>query len=79
MGTDADNQRYCSKDGAFEEFGAPIVRGQRSDLESAAQLLRENQGSMSVLAREMPSVFIRHHRGMAAYVDAAHLVPGEEF
>lgn len=57
-GTIADNQRYCSKEGKYIEFGKPIKRGQRTDLEAATELAKAGK------ITEIPlTLLVRYHRG----------------
>lgn len=74
-GSNADNKRYCSKDGdVYLERG--IVgsgQGTRNDLSHAVEVLRSS-GSMSVLADQCPTAFIRYHRGFNALSSQLGLV-----
>ncbi|XP_019625508.1 PREDICTED: uncharacterized protein LOC109470864 [Branchiostoma belcheri] len=80
VGNDHDNERYCSKDGnVVERMGHPIRQGQRNDLTAATNFLQENDGDLSALAQEMPETFVRHHRGLEAYVSYARLQPARDF
>ncbi|XP_019638159.1 PREDICTED: uncharacterized protein LOC109480408 [Branchiostoma belcheri] len=80
VGNDHDNERYCSKDGnVVVRMGHPIRQGQRNDLMAATNFLQENDGDLSALAQEMPETFVRHHRGLEAYVSYARLQPARDF
>ncbi|XP_019616631.1 PREDICTED: uncharacterized protein LOC109464132 [Branchiostoma belcheri] len=80
VGNDHDNDRYCSKDGdVVVRMGHPVRQGQRNDLTAATHFLQENDGDLSALAQEMPETFVRHHRGLEAYVSYARLQPVRDF
>ncbi|UMM62403.1 putative rep [Circovirus gyurgyalag] len=79
-GTDMDNKTYCSKEGdVYLAIGEPSSQGKRTDIESAVEILRSSGGDLSVLAVEMPSVFIRHGRGFQNYVMWAGLTKSRDF
>ena len=78
-GTDLDNQRYCSKDGHFFEYGQPMQQGRRTDLEQIATDLKENNGDLSAVAEACPAQFIRYHRGLAAFCDIRNLGPKRDW
>lgn len=59
------NKTYCKKDGDWEEYGATVVQGQRTDLAAAAVLCRDH--GLKRVAEEMPTVFIKFHKGLLAY------------
>lgn len=74
MGSDSDNERYCSKGGdIYLAIGEPSKQGKRSDLADAAEMLTETGGDLTVLAQAMPSVFIKYGRGLANWVDYARI------
>lgn len=60
------NRTYCIKEGDFKEFGTCPAQGKRTDIDSAVAVLKES-GSLKRVAEECPSVFIKYHRGLAAY------------
>ncbi|UUG66209.1 replication associated protein [Calfel virus LSF45_cir359] len=74
-GSDLQNQEYCRKMGQYLEIGSPQRQGKSSGLQAACKLLKENQGNLSEVARELPEVFVRHGRGLRDYVTTAGLVP----
>jgi hypothetical protein len=78
-GTDLDNQRYCSKDGQFFEYGQPMQQGQRTDLSEIATELKENGGNLCKIAEANPAQFIRYHRGLAAFCDVMNLGAKRDF
>lgn len=61
-GTDLDNQKYCSKEGRFYEFGSPALPVS----DPFKQILNdlENGTSISDIARSYPGHFIRYWRGI---------------
>nr|UTS94177.1 replication-associated protein [Porcine circovirus 4] len=78
-GTDCDNKKYCSKGGdLLLEVGEPSAQGKRSDLKAAVAALNAGS-SMSEVAREFPSVFIRYGRGLRDYVITAGLGKSREW
>lgn len=64
-GDDLANQKYCSKEGSFVEFGTPQCKGKRNDLAKAADLLKESR-SVAITAEQFPCQYIRYHRGFEA-------------
>ncbi|URG41760.1 replicase [tawny owl-associated circovirus] len=74
-GTDLENQKYCSKGGCFTERGCPQSQGKSSKLTEACRLLQDSNGDLSVVAKTMPEVFVRHGRGLRDLVTTAGLVP----
>lgn len=78
-GTDLDNQRYCSKEKNFFEYGIPQQQGKRSDLRKVAETLKENGGDLSQIANDYPTQFIRYQRGLSAFCDVLNLVPKRDF
>jgi hypothetical protein len=64
-GSPKQNRDYCSKDGAYEEYGeVPRGQGNRSDLEIAANLVRSGK-RLREIAEEAPSAFIRYGSGIS--------------
>jgi len=59
-------KEYCQKDGIFVEFGDLSLQGFRTDLHSAALIIKEG-GTVYDIAEAMPCTFIRNHRGLYAY------------
>lgn len=62
-GTSFQASAYCKKEGAFEEIGVLSEQGRRTDLENACNLVRQT-GSVSVVADEYPSTFVKFSRGL---------------
>lgn len=66
-GSEDENIAYCSKEDEQPwTFGVPGGQGRRTDLEDAANIIRDG-GSMRDVAIAQPSAFIRYHRGLRAY------------
>lgn len=54
---------YCKKDGKITEWGEVPKQGRRTDLEKAAEMVKEGKRLIEV-AEEVPATFIRYHRGI---------------
>ncbi|AXH75991.1 MAG: putative viral replication protein [Circoviridae sp.] len=64
-GTPHQNRTYCSKDGAFEEFGdCPGGQGARTDLASACELVRDGK-RLRDLVDTHPTVVVKYYRGLS--------------
>lgn len=63
---DQENQKYCSKEGLFWEFGSVQSPGQRNDLAAVATAIKDGK-SLEEVADQFPSQFIKYHRGIEAY------------
>lgn len=59
----AVNRAYCIKDGSFREWGTFGQQGQRSDITSFCQALKEGS-SMRQVSDDMPDVYIKYSRGL---------------
>ncbi|QGR26087.1 replication-associated protein [Werosea circovirus] len=80
MGSDSDNEDYCSKGGSiYLAIGTPSKQGKRSDLLAAAEMLTESCGDMTALAQAMPAVFIKYGRGLSNWVDYARISKPRDF
>lgn len=66
-GTEQENRVYCTKDGAFVEFGQFNAdagkKGRRTDLEDIATKIASGSGAMEI-AEAHPSDYIRYHSGI---------------
>lgn len=68
-GTPSEAREYCMKEdtrveGPWEHGNFIGVQGQRSDLESACELVKAH--GLKRVAEDMPAVFVRNHKGLAA-------------
>lgn len=62
LGSDADNEKYCTKEGnVLLTIGAP--QGSRGDLSAAVALVKAGS-KMREVAREYPEVFVQYGRGL---------------
>lgn len=48
-GSDFDNEKYCKKDGKFQEFGTRPKQGKRTDLVSLKDRIKSGESSRAVL------------------------------
>jgi len=65
-GNAQQNVDYCKKDKDFYEEGTPPAQGKRTDLDQATKLLKEG-AAVSTVALELPSVFVKFHRGLKEF------------
>nr|WBG01442.1 replication-associated protein [Army ant associated cyclovirus 2] len=79
VGSDHHNQTYCSKTGDIFEAGAPVKRGERTDLQSLLADIQNGDTSKRVLAEKHPSVYIRYFRGIDEYLKLLHPIPVRDF
>jgi len=68
-GTHAEAKAYCSKSdtrthGPFEH-GIDLAQGQRTDLAAAAEYAKDH--TMSEVAEEYPTLYVRYERGLKSY------------
>ena len=54
---------YCKKDGSYYENGTPSKQGQRTDIDDAADLIKQGK-SIKEVANEYPSTYIKFHKGL---------------
>lgn len=58
---------YCEKEGTFWENGdRPKGQGKRSDIDEATDIL-SNGGTLQDIAANLPSTFVKFHKGLQAY------------
>jgi len=62
-GDEFSNDNYCKKDQDFVSFGKFVAQGQRTDLESAIQELRDG-GTVHELALNRPQLFVQYRNGL---------------
>lgn len=65
QGDDLQNQKYCTKDNDFVEFGVPQFAGKRNDLQGACDLLKESK-KVNDVALTFSSTYVKYHRGFEA-------------
>ncbi len=75
MGSRAQADAYCQKEDTRKEgpwtagiLGGPIGQGKRTDLQAAAYHLMEHR-DLKLLAEEMPSTYMRWHKGARALLE----------
>jgi len=73
-GNDEQNRHYCTKDNNFWEFGVPLTKGQRTDLEALVGTIKESKSIRSV-AEKHPVEYIKYSRGIERLFQ--HLAPVE--
>nr|QTE03441.1 MAG: replication-associated protein [Tarsiger cyanurus CRESS-DNA-virus sp.] len=79
-GTDADNQKYCLKDGdILIEHGCPTAQGQRNDIAAALDVLVASGGCLKRVAEEHGPAYVKYHRGFAAYKILVCPTPPRDF
>lgn len=74
MGSDEENQKYCSKAGAFTEAGHPETQGRRNDLSAMVDTIKGGETSIKILAEHWPGLYIRYHRGIEKFIATIHPV-----
>lgn len=78
-GSPAQNRKYCTKDGDFEEYGQiPPGQGTRTDLQSAIDDLRSS-GSVKLLADKHPLVYLRYGRNIHAWATLVEAIPKRQW
>lgn len=85
MGTADEAVAYCQKvetrhpdATGFYEYGVRAPgQGYRSDMESLTEML-ESGATPRDVAEQMPGMFLRHHRGIEAYIDVMRQKPSVE-
>lgn len=63
-----DSANYCRKDGKFIEFGEQPKQGGRSDLDAAAQMVKDGK-SMIEIGEKCPGVMMRYSKGIQTLIN----------
>jgi len=64
-GTPDEAEKYCKKEGDYQEFGVPLAQGKRRDLEEVASMVRDG-ASMREVDAVAPALAVQYHRGLMA-------------
>lgn len=70
FGDDLENQSYCSKDGDFFEIGEVSEQGKRNDIASVAELIRNNEITLTDVMFEYPQIYMKYSRSIEKMFDA---------
>lgn len=80
VGSDEDNQKYCSKTGDFFETGTPNKQGRRTDLESVISSIQAGEiTTPKMVAQLHGAVYIKYHRGIEKYLEQVLPLPVRDF
>lgn len=72
-GSDTQNKTYISKDGDFEEFGAPSIgQGTRTDIKTLAESIKTKQFSIDEIMFEFPELYLKYNRGIKDMVQSTY-------
>jgi hypothetical protein len=64
MGSFKDNEKYCSKEGAYKKFGNFVTQGQRTDLEAVIDDIETTGGDVEQIMENHPEQYIKFHGGI---------------
>lgn len=65
FGSLEQNERYCSKQGQYQEFGIkPMGDGKRRDLSEVCDAIVTKRQKLSDIAIQFPTVFTQYHNGL---------------
>ncbi|QSX73453.1 replication-associated protein [Wolvfec circovius] len=78
-GTEKEASDYCKKGGDYLEVGAVSCMGQRSDLLTVAETLRQTNGDLKKVAEQCPAAFIRYGRGIRDFCGVMGLGKGRDW
>jgi len=71
-GSDLQNQKYCSKEGDFEEWGEPSEgQGSRVDLHEIAGLIRAKLVTLEGIMFDYPEIYFRYSTAIGRMMAAA--------
>nr|AHI42034.2 replication-associated protein [Human associated cyclovirus 10] len=80
MGSDKENQQYCSKSGKFFEKGSPSEgSGQRTDIQSLLETIQGGEHDIRRIAEKHPACYIRYYRGIRSYLNLVAPVSPRNF
>lgn len=73
-GNHLQNVTYCKKGGDWEEWGAPLQQGQRTDINNLTDMIDQGK-TMAEIARADPSTFVRCVGGLMQYLRKTRDIP----
>nr|WNA17362.1 replication-associated protein [Cyclovirus sp.]WNA17364.1 replication-associated protein [Cyclovirus sp.]WNA17366.1 replication-associated protein [Cyclovirus sp.] len=80
MGSDSENQVYCSKSGEYFEKGSPSQgAGQRTDLQSLLETISGGERNIKRIAELHPACYIRYYRGIRSWLNLTHPIEARNF
>jgi len=79
VGSDEQNQKYCSKAGDFFEEGLPYTQGKRTDLEAVVRDMEQGTVRLEDIAAKHPCAFIKYHRGIDQLLKLIHPIKPRDF
>ncbi|AXQ03966.1 replication associated protein [Black-headed python circovirus 1] len=78
-GSDAENEKYCSKEGKiYLKIGEAQRQGQRSDLSEAVDLLRSG-GTLRDVGMNFGTTLVRYGRGLRDFINVMSLSKPRDF
>ncbi|UBK24588.1 Rep [bat associated cyclovirus Cg1] len=79
IGSDLENQTYCSKAGLVFEKGTPCSQGRRSDLDAIVETIQAGERNERILAEKHATAYIKFYRGIRQYLEIAHPIKARDF
>lgn len=79
MGTDTENQRYCSKSDEYYTYGEPSFQGKRNDLHEVIKTIQGGEKNIKVIAEKHPGQFIKYHRGIITWLHTVYPIQPRNF
>lgn len=67
MGSEYDNDKYCSKDGNFTKLGSFVAQGQRTDLEALKHNIDKGASRMDIMTDHFET-YCRYRNGINDYI-----------